>query len=85
MQRRARNKWKLTRENNGLVETTYSRDDMEKILAAHIQNLAQYFKGRCYAWDVVNEAIDENGVFRQSPSTSFHALLFQSQPYLILS
>ncbi|EGO53909.1 hypothetical protein NEUTE1DRAFT_86861 [Neurospora tetrasperma FGSC 2508] len=49
------------------VETTYSRDDMEKILAAHIQNLAQYFKGRCYAWDVVNEAIDENGVFRQSP------------------
>ncbi|KAK3342232.1 glycoside hydrolase superfamily [Neurospora tetraspora] len=49
------------------VETTYSRADMEKILTAHIQNLAWHFKGRCYAWDVVNEAIDDNGVFRQSP------------------
>ncbi|KAK1775107.1 endo-beta-1,4-D-xylanase [Copromyces sp. CBS 386.78] len=49
------------------VETTYSRADMEHILTAHIQNLAWHFKGRCYAWDVVNEAIDDNGVFRQSP------------------
>ncbi|KAH7629653.1 glycoside hydrolase superfamily [Sordaria sp. MPI-SDFR-AT-0083] len=49
------------------VETTYSRADMEKILTAHVQNLAWHFKGRCYAWDVVNEAIDDNGVFRQSP------------------
>lgn len=43
---------------------------MEKILTAHVQNLAWHFKGRCYAWDVVNEAIDDNGVFRQSPSMS---------------
>ncbi|KAK3402402.1 glycoside hydrolase superfamily [Sordaria brevicollis] len=65
------------------VETTYSKSDMEKILTAHIQNLAWHFKGRCYAWDVVNEAIDDNGVFRQSPMYKAMGLPFITHSFRI--
>jgi endo-1,4-beta-xylanase len=43
---------------------------MERILTAHIQNVVGHYKGQCYSWDVVNEAMEDDGSFRQSPSTS---------------
>ncbi|WND01746.1 endo-1,4-beta-xylanase [Temperatibacter marinus] len=35
-------------------------------MKGHIQTLAGHCKGRLYAWDVVNEAIEDNGTFRKS-------------------
>jgi endo-1,4-beta-xylanase len=40
---------------------------MERAIRAHVQNVAGHYKGLCRAWDVVNEALEEDGSYRQSP------------------
>lgn len=36
------------------------------IMQNHIKNLVTHWKGKCYAWDVVNEALEEDGTYRNS-------------------
>jgi endo-1,4-beta-xylanase len=36
------------------------------ILQNHITNVATHYKGKCLHWDVVNEALEEDGTFRSS-------------------
>lgn len=43
---------------------------MEQIITRHIQNVAGHYKGLCYAWDVVNEAMEDDGTYRQNPCKS---------------
>jgi endo-1,4-beta-xylanase len=38
----------------------------ENILKTHIQTEVAHFKGKVVSWDVVNEAIDENGTLRNN-------------------
>ncbi|KAK3903605.1 endo-1,4-beta-xylanase D [Staphylotrichum tortipilum] len=49
------------------VSSSFSRDQMQRIITAHIQNVAGHYKGQCYAWNVVNEVLENDGTFRQSP------------------
>jgi len=49
------------------VGNGFSRDQMESVIRTHIQNVGGHYKGQCYAWDVVNEALEDNGQYRQSP------------------
>jgi endo-1,4-beta-xylanase len=44
-----------------------TRELLLKRLRAHIFTVVGRYKGRINAWDVVNEAIDEDGSWRQSP------------------
>ena len=37
---------------------------MTEAIQAHISNVVGHFKGKCYSWDVVNEALAENGTLR---------------------
>ncbi|BCS29669.1 putative endo-1,4-beta-xylanase [Aspergillus puulaauensis] len=36
------------------------------VMTNHIKNVAGKYKGKCSRWDVVNEAINDNGTFRDS-------------------
>jgi endo-1,4-beta-xylanase len=44
----------------------FSADELTAIINAHVESVAGHYKGRCYAWDVVNEAFEEDGSYRTS-------------------
>jgi len=43
-----------------------SKDNLLKALQEHIEGEVGHYKGKIYAWDVVNEVFDESGVLRSS-------------------
>ncbi|EOD48606.1 putative glycosyl hydrolase family 10 protein [Neofusicoccum parvum UCRNP2] len=45
---------------------TWTRDELLSVLENHIKNVVTHYEGRCYAWDVVNEAFYNNGTWRPS-------------------
>jgi endo-1,4-beta-xylanase len=49
------------------VSSVTGPDQMTKIIQTHISNVAGHYKGKCYCWDVVNEALEDSGVYRNSP------------------
>ncbi|KAK1760532.1 glycoside hydrolase [Echria macrotheca] len=46
--------------------TNWTADGLRAAIKRHIDGVAGHWKGRCYAWDVVNEALDEDGTYRKS-------------------
>lgn len=46
--------------NNG----NWTKPELLSILENHIKNEADYYWGDCYAWDVVNEAFNDDGTLR---------------------
>ncbi|KAK1584979.1 family 10 glycosyl hydrolase [Colletotrichum navitas] len=51
----------------------WSKAQMTAVITAHINNVVGHYKGQCYSWDVVNEAIDDSGNYRQD--TAFYKVL----------
>jgi endo-1,4-beta-xylanase len=49
-----------------LTNGNFTRDEMIAILREHILTLAGRYRGMVTAWDVVNEAFEENGTLRNS-------------------
>jgi endo-1,4-beta-xylanase len=49
-----------------VANTNWNANDLRSIITAHINNVGAHYKGKCYAWDVVNEAADDNGGWRNS-------------------
>jgi len=49
-----------------LVHGNFSSDEVSAILREHIETVIGHYRGRVYAWDVVNEAIDDQGGLRQT-------------------
>lgn len=44
-----------------------SADELRAAVSEHIRAVVGHWKGRIAAWDVVNEAFEDNGSYRQSP------------------
>lgn len=44
----------------------FTREEWIEILRGHVMTVAGHFRGQVYAWDVVNEAIDEDGTLRDT-------------------
>ncbi|TLS20839.1 uncharacterized protein PpBr36_10892 [Pyricularia pennisetigena] len=49
-----------------LSSGTWDRDSLTRVIESYISNVAGHYKGKCYAWDVVNEALNDDGTIRDS-------------------
>jgi len=49
-----------------LESAHYTSAELSALLHEHITRVAQHFRGKVFAWDVLNEAFDENGKLRSS-------------------
>ncbi len=49
-----------------LEEGEWTRDELVEVLREHITTVVSRYRGRIAAWDVVNEAIDEDGELRDT-------------------
>jgi len=46
--------------------TTWTPEELKAVIKRHIFGVAGHWKGQCAQWDVVNEALDEDGTYRKS-------------------
>lgn len=44
----------------------WTKAELRKVIVDHVTRVAGHWRGRCYAWDVVNEALNEDGTYRES-------------------
>jgi|GEM_PF-1136400 len=49
-----------------IIKGEFTKEELMSILKEHIQTVVGRYKGRVYAWDVVNEAIADDGSLRKS-------------------
>ncbi|KAK2778879.1 hypothetical protein FQN53_001615 [Emmonsiellopsis sp. PD_33] len=45
---------------------TWTNETLIDAMVSHVTKTAKHFKGRCHAWDVVNEALNDDGTYRES-------------------
>ncbi|KAF5342397.1 hypothetical protein D9611_001128 [Ephemerocybe angulata] len=50
----------------GWVSNINDKNTLTQVITNHINTVAGRFKGKVYAWDVVNEILEDNGNFRNS-------------------
>ncbi|KAK4221801.1 glycoside hydrolase superfamily [Podospora fimiseda] len=51
---------------NWVASGSWNRDTLTQVIDTHMANVMTHYKGQCYAWDVVNEAINDDGTWRNS-------------------
>jgi endo-1,4-beta-xylanase len=49
-----------------LTQGHFTDEDLARFLREHITRVMKHYQGQVFAWDVVNEALDENGEVRDS-------------------
>jgi endo-1,4-beta-xylanase len=51
---------------NWLTSGTFTPDELRQILRQHIFDEARHFRGKIWAWDVLNEAYNDDGTLRHT-------------------
>ncbi|HSQ27796.1 MAG TPA: endo-1,4-beta-xylanase [Anaerolineales bacterium] len=49
-----------------VTQGQFTRDQWIDLLCTHIKSVVGHYRGKIYAWDVVNEALDESGKLRNT-------------------
>jgi endo-1,4-beta-xylanase len=49
-----------------LTQGRFTDRDLSRLLREHLTRVMEHYRGQVFAWDVVNEALDENGEVRDS-------------------
>jgi endo-1,4-beta-xylanase len=47
---------------------------MISVMTSHITNVMTHWKGKCKHWDVVNEALEEDGSYRRNQSPFYSVI-----------
>ena len=50
-----------------LVQGNFTPEQLSRLLQEHVTTVVKHYAGQVFAWDVVNEALDENGRLKDSP------------------
>jgi endo-1,4-beta-xylanase len=50
-----------------LTQGNFTPEEMSRLLHEHISTVMKHYAGQVFAWDVVNEGLDENGQLKDSP------------------
>ncbi|MFN8356130.1 MAG: endo-1,4-beta-xylanase [Spirosomataceae bacterium] len=48
------------------IRTIHSKDSIQTFFTEHIKTVAGRYKGKVFSWDVVNEALNEDGTLRKT-------------------
>lgn len=48
-----------------LTRGSWTSETLQAVMKEHITKEVEHYKGQCYAWDVVNEALDDDANFRK--------------------
>lgn len=51
---------------NWVASGSWNRQTLTEVMESHINNVMDHYKGQCLHWDVLNEAVDDNGSYRNS-------------------
>lgn len=46
--------------------TNWTAGALSEVIVSNITNVMEHYKGQCYAWDVVNEALNDDGTYCES-------------------
>ncbi|KAH0402540.1 glycoside hydrolase, partial [Aureobasidium melanogenum] len=56
-----------------LTSGSWTNETLTKVLQNHVTNLVEHFGDRCYAWDVVNEALSDSGTGNLADNTTWRS------------